>query len=76
MESDQGAKNMTQTAEMTQNLEKKAPQKAYEALHRFKENSWMARNFYVYAGIHPIRRREEGFRLLTLQGFLNRIINR
>lgn len=61
LESEQAAKNMPQVAEMMQILAKKAPQQAYEALSRFKDNSWKALNSYAHAGIHPIRRHAEGY---------------
>lgn len=61
LESEQAAKNMPQTAEMMQNLSTKAPPQAYDALSRFKENSWKALNSYAHAGIHPIRRHGDGY---------------
>ncbi len=61
IETEQAAKNMRQTSEMMQDLEKKAPPQAYDALSRFKENSWKALNSYVHAGVHPIRRHEDGY---------------
>jgi hypothetical protein len=61
LESEQAAKNMPQVAEMMQDLAKKAPSEAYEALSRFKDNSWKALNSYAHAGVHPIRRHDEGY---------------
>lgn len=61
LESEQAAKNMPQTAEMMQALATKAPPQAYDALSRFKENSWKALNSYAHAGIHPIRRHGDGY---------------
>jgi len=61
LESEQAAKNMPQTAEMMKALEIKAPPQAYDALSRFKENSWKALNSYAHAGIHPIRRHGDGY---------------
>ena len=69
LESEQAAKNMPQTAEMMQDLAKEAPPQAYDALSRFKENSWKALNSYAHAGIHPIRRHEEGYPVLNRPGF-------
>lgn len=60
-ESEQAAKNMPPTAEMMRDLEKKAPPQASDALSRFKENSWKALNSYAHAGIHPIRRHNDGY---------------
>lgn len=61
LESEQAAKNMPQVAEMLEHLAKKAPQQAYDALSRFKENSWKALNSFAHAGIHPIRRHADGY---------------
>lgn len=70
LESEQAAKNMPQTADMMQDLAKKAPPPAYDALFRFKENSWKALNSYAHAGIHPIRRHDDGYPLQLLQDVL------
>jgi hypothetical protein len=56
LENEQAAKNMPQIADMMSAIEKKAPPQAYDALNRFKQNSWKALNSYAHAGIHPIRR--------------------
>jgi hypothetical protein len=61
VESEQSAKNLPQVADMMAALSKKAPPQAYEAMNRFKENSWKALNSYAHAGIHPIRRHVEGY---------------
>jgi hypothetical protein len=61
MESEQAAKNIPQVAEMLSALEKSGPREAYNALSRFKDNSWKQLNSYVHAGIHPIRRHSEGY---------------
>lgn len=70
LEAEQVAKNMPQVAEMMQDLGKKAPSQAYEALSRFKDNSWKALNSYAHAGIHPIRRHDEGYPLKLLHDVL------
>jgi hypothetical protein len=70
LESEQAAKNMPQTAEMMQDLSKKAPPQAYDALSRFKENSWKALNSYAHAGIHPIRRHDDGYPIQLLHDVL------
>lgn len=61
LESEQAAKNMPQTADMMEALAIKAPRPAFEALSRFKENSWKALNSYAHAGIHPILRHDDGY---------------
>jgi hypothetical protein len=70
LESEQAAKNMPQVAEMMQDLSKKGPPQAHEALSRFKVNSWKALNSYAHAGIHPIRRHDEGYPLKLLHDVL------
>ena len=37
------------------------PPQAYDALNRFKENSWKAMNSYAHAGIHPLKRHADGY---------------
>jgi len=61
LESEQAAKNVPSVAEMMIAMAAKAPPQAYEAISRFKENSWKALNSYAHAGIHPIRRHGEGY---------------
>lgn len=70
LESEQAAKNMPQTAEMMQDLSKKAPPQAYDALSRFKDNSWKALNSFAHAGIHPLRRHDEGYPVQLLHDVL------
>ena len=72
LETEQAAKNLSQVADMMKDLATKAPQEAYDALSRFKDNSWKALNSYVHAGIHPLRRHEEGYPIdLLLSVFQN-----
>lgn len=61
VETEQSAKNLPQVADMMAAVNKKGPPQAYEALNRFKENSWKALNSYAHAGLHPIRRHAEGY---------------
>ena len=70
LESEQTAKNMPQIAEMLEHLAKKAPSPAYDALSRFKENSWKALNSYAHAGIHPISRHATGYPVELLENIL------
>lgn len=70
LESEQAAKNMPQIAEMIQDLAKKAPPPAYDALSRFKEHSWKALNSYAHAGIHPIRRHADGYPVELLENIV------
>ncbi|MBD3668598.1 MAG: hypothetical protein HUJ16_11585 [Kangiella sp.] len=70
LESEQTAKNMPQIAQMMQALGKSGPQQAYDALIRFKDNSWKALNSYAHAGLHPIKRHHEGYPLGLLHDVL------
>ena len=70
LESEQAARNMPQVAKMMQDICTKAPPQAYDALSRFKDNSWKALNSYAHAGIHPMRRHQEGYPLPLLQDVL------
>lgn len=70
LESEQAAKNMPQIKDMLIDISKKGPSQAYEALARFKDNSWNALNSYAHAGIHPLRRHQEGYPLSLLHGVL------
>lgn len=67
LENELAAKNIPQIADMISAIEKKAPSQAYDALNRFKENSWKALNSYAHAGIHPIRRHHEGYPIKLIQ---------
>lgn len=48
LETEQAAKNLPQVAEMLAVLEKNGPPQAFEALARFKDNSWKGLNSYPY----------------------------
>lgn len=61
LDAEQAAKNLPQLAAMMEVLAAKAPPPAYAALLRFKDNAWKALNSYAHAGIHPLRRHEEGY---------------
>lgn len=67
LESEQAAKNMPQLTSMMDDLSTKAPSQAFDALRRFKDNSWKALNSYAHAGIHPLRRHEDGYPLDLLK---------
>ncbi|MCT8858046.1 hypothetical protein K5M76_22615 (plasmid) [Shewanella xiamenensis] len=70
LESEQAAKNMPQIAQMIEALEKKGPPQAYDAVSRFKDNSWKALNSYAHAGIHPILRHRDGYPVKLLHDVL------
>jgi hypothetical protein len=61
--SEQAAKNLPSVNEMMKDLSTKPPEGAYQMLAHFKDVSWRALNSFVHGGIHPLRRRSEGFPL-------------
>ena len=61
LNSEQTAKNISQTQQMMEMIAKSAPAQAHAALARFKDHSWRALNSYAHAGIHPLRRHAEGY---------------
>ena len=69
-ESEQAAKNLPQVATMMGELLTKGPSQAYDALNRFKENSWKALNSHVHAGVHPLRRHAQGYPLQLVDAVL------
>ncbi len=70
LESEQAAKNLSQTQQMMEALAKSGPKEAHAALARFKDNSWKALNSYAHAGIHPLRRHAEGYPVVLAHGVL------
>lgn len=61
LEAEQAAKNIAQTQKMMDALAASGPKQAYDALARFKDNSWKALNSYAHAGIHPLVRHADGY---------------
>lgn len=70
LESEQAAKNMPQVLDMLNEIAKHGPPQAHAALVRFKDNSWKALNSYAHAGIHPLRRHQEGYPISLLHNVL------
>jgi hypothetical protein len=70
LDSEQAAKNSPSVEKMLQQIEVKAPRSAFEALARFREHNWKALNSYAHAGIHPLRRHQEGYPVMLLHGVL------
>jgi len=64
-ESEQAAKNLPSASDMIEQIGKRVgqgvPAAAYQMLVQFKDVSWHAMNSFVHGGIHPLRRRAEGF---------------
>ena len=71
VETEQSAKNSPGVNGMMQELNLKAPRPAYDALVRFKDNSWKALNSYAHAGIHPLRRHRDGYPSALTQAVLS-----
>lgn len=69
-ETELAAKNLAQVAKMMEALSTKAPREAYDALNRFKDNSWGALNSYVHAGVHAIKRHERGYPVALAEAVL------
>jgi hypothetical protein len=70
--SEQAAKNLPGAREMIEQIGKRVgqgvPAAAHQMLSHFKEVTWPAMNSFVHGGIHPLRRRADGFPLdLALQ---------
>lgn len=61
IESEQAAKNAPSVQDMMREIAQKAPKPAHDALAGCKENSWKALNSYTHAGIHPLRRHQQGY---------------
>lgn len=70
LESEQAAKNISQTQRMIDDLAKSGPAEAHAALARFKDNSWKALNSYAHVGIHPLRRHADGYPSSLVHGVL------
>lgn len=70
VDTDQAANGVPLVKEMMTALEQKAPPPAYEALARFKTNSWAALNSYAHAGLHPLRRHADGYPVALIQDVL------
>lgn len=69
-ESEQAAKNLPQMADMLAGLEKRGPPQAHAALTNFRVGAWKALNSYAHAGIHPIRRHNDGYPAPLLESVL------
>jgi hypothetical protein len=69
-DSEQLAKNSPSVEKMLLQIEAKAPKPAYDALARFKDYSWRALNSYAHAGIHPLRRHQDGYPVVLINNAL------
>jgi hypothetical protein len=67
LDAEQSAKNLPTTHEMMVALGPKAPAAAFQALSNFKSNSWGVLNSFAHAGIHPLKRHEQGYPLVLLE---------
>lgn len=68
--SEQAAKSTPQLLDMLHEIENKGPPQAHQALMRFKEYNWKALNSYAHAGIHPLRRHQDGYPVALIHGSL------
>lgn len=60
-DSERSAKNIPLANDMLNALATGADKNAYDALMRFKDNSWNALNSFVHSGIHAIYRHKAGY---------------
>ncbi|MGH8619456.1 MAG: DUF6988 family protein [Burkholderiales bacterium] len=67
LDAEQSAKNLPTTHEMMVALGPKAPAPAFQVLSNFRSNSWGALNSFAHAGIHPLKRHEQGYPPVLLE---------
>ncbi|WP_448670195.1 DUF6988 family protein [Pseudoxanthomonas mexicana] len=58
---EQAAKKLPNVSVMIEELDKKAPPNAVTPLREFIAYNWKALNSYTHAGIHPLRRHQNGY---------------
>lgn len=73
VETEKAASGVPLAAQMMAELSKKAPPNAFKPLNDFKTNGWPALNSYVHAGIHPIRRHQDGYPSALLEGVIKNV---
>lgn len=73
LDSEQAAKNSPGVDKMMQQIAAKAPKPAHDGLLRFKDQSWRALNSYAHAGIHPLRRHEQGYPVQLVRDVLGNV---
>ena len=73
LDSEQAAKNSPGVDKMMQQIAAKAPKPAHAGLLRFKDQSWRALNSYAHAGIHPLRRHEQGYPVQLVRDVLGNV---
>jgi hypothetical protein len=61
LDTEQAAKNLPNVTVMIEELSKKAPPNAVTPLREFMAYNWKALNSYTHAGIHPLRRHQDGY---------------
>jgi hypothetical protein len=61
LHTEQAAKNLPNVTVMVEELSKKAPPNAVTPLTEFMTHNWKALNSYTHAGIHPLRRHQDGY---------------
>lgn len=66
VESELAARNIPSASQMMDDLAKRAPANAYKPIGDFKASGWLTLNSYVHAGIHPIKRHQEGYPVALL----------
>lgn len=72
LDTERSAKNLPNVSVMVEELGKKAPPNAVTPLREFMAYNWKALNSYTHAGIHPLRRHQDGYPLqLVVDALMN-----
>lgn len=61
LDTEHAAKNLPNVTVMLEDLGRKAPPNAVIPLREFMAYNWKALNSYTHAGIHPLRRHQDGY---------------
>jgi len=72
LDTERAAKNLPNVSSMVEELGKKAPPNAVTPLREFMAYNWKTLNSYTHAGIHPLRRHQDGYPMqLIVDGLMN-----
>ncbi len=72
LDTERSAKNLPNVSVMVEELGKKAPPNAVTPLREFMAYNWKALNSYAHAGIHPLRRHQDGYPMqLVVDALMN-----
>ena len=72
LDTERAAKNLPNVSVMVEELGKKAPPNAVTPLREFMAYNWKVLNSYTHAGIHPLRRHQDGYPMqLVVDALMN-----